>query len=91
MNEAEEVAKKVKANTEAKTNADKVVQGIKDQLNGNGTTVPKGVLALNEDANRTAEFTDLVDGITTKLNEQVKAINDSTEKEVLVAACLESK
>ena len=86
LNEAEEVAKKVKANTEAKTNADKVVQGIKDQLNGNGTTVPKGVLALNEDANRTAEFTDLVDGITTKLNEQVKAINDSTEKEVLVAA-----
>lgn len=86
LKNAEEVAQKVKANTEAKTNADKVVQGIKDQLNGNGTTVPKGVSALNEDPNRTTEFTELVDGITAEINAQVKAINDSTAKEVLVAA-----
>lgn len=81
---ARAAVKKVNANNEALEDAGEVVDEIDDQLNGNGTSVPKGVLGLNEDDKRDDEFTQLVTSLTTKIGEQKKAIDDSYKKETLV-------
>ena len=82
---ARAAVKKVNANNEALEDAGEVVDEIYDQLNGNGTSVPKGVLGLNEDDKRVDEFTQLATSLKTKIVEQEKAIDDSYKKETLVA------
>lgn len=83
--DAEKVAAAVKANNEAKTNADKVVAEINEQLNGKSDNTPKGVFDLNEDDSRDDEFNTMVSELAGKISEQVTAITASYEKETLVA------
>lgn len=90
IKEADGVKAKVKANNDAKTAADKVINGIKTQLLGNRSTV-KGVEALNEDASRADEFTAIVNDLNVKIDEQRQAVDDAYASETLVAAWADSE
>lgn len=90
IKEADGVKAKVKANNDAKTVADKVINGIKTQLLGNRSTV-KGVEALNEDASRADEFTAIVNDLNVKIDEQRQAVDDAYASETLVAAWADSE
>ena len=90
INEADGVKAKVQANKDAKTAADKVINGIKTQLLGNRSTV-KGVEALNEDASRADEFTAIVNDLNVKIDEQRQAVDDAYASETLVAAWADSE
>lgn len=88
--EADAAKAKVAANDAAKTNADDVVAGINEQLNGNDGTL-KGVIALNEDGSRTQEFQTLVGGLQAKITEQQTAIQNAYAAETLKAAWADSE
>lgn len=90
IKEADGVKAKVKANNDAKTAADKVINGIKTQLLGNRSTV-KGVEALNEDASRADEFTAIVNDLNVKIDEQRQAVDDAYASETLVVAWADSE
>lgn len=87
---AKNIKAEVAANKTAKTDADKVINGIETQLLGNRATI-KGVVELNEDALRVDEFTTLVDELSAKIEEQRKAVNDAYTSETLVAAWADSE
>lgn len=90
IKEADGVKEKVQANKDAKTAADKVINGIVTQLLGNRSTV-KGVEELNEDASRADEFTAMVNELNGKIDEQRQAVNDADATETLVAAWADSE
>lgn len=90
INEADGVKAKVQANKDAKTAADKVINGIETQLLGNRSTI-KGVEELNEDALRADEFTDMVNDLNGKIGELRQAVNDAYTSETLVAAWADSE
>lgn len=90
IKEANGVKEKVQANKDAKTAADKVINGIVTQLLGNRSTV-KGVEELNEDASRADEFTAMVNELNGKIDEQRQAVNDADATETLVAAWADSE
>lgn len=90
IKEANGVKEKVQANKDAKTAADKVINGIVTQLLGNRSTV-KGVEELNEDASRADEFTAMVNELNGKIDEQRQAVNDAYASETLVAAWADSE
>ena len=90
IKEANGVKEKVQANKDAKTAADKVINGIVTQLLGNRSTV-KGVEELNEDASRADEFTAIVNELNGKIDEQRQAVNDAYASETLVAAWADSE
>lgn len=90
INEADGVKAKVQANKDAKTAADKVINGIETQLLGNRSTI-KGVEELNEDALRADEFTDMVNELNGKIGELRQAVNDAYTSETLVAAWADSE
>lgn len=90
INEADGVKAKVQANKDAKTVADKVINGIETQLLGNRSTI-KGVEELNEDALRADEFTDMVNDLNGKIGELRQAVNDAYTSETLVAAWADSE
>lgn len=73
IKEADGVKEKVQANKDAKTAADKVINGIVTQLLGNRSTV-KGVEELNEDASRADEFTAMVNELNGKLMSSVRPL-----------------
>lgn len=87
---AKNIKAEVAANKTAKTDADKVINGIETQLLGNRATI-KGVVELNEDALRADEFKTLVDELSDKIEEQRKAVNDAYTSETLVAAWADSE
>lgn len=89
--EADAAKAKVAANDAAKTNADKVVAGINEQLNGKADGTLKGVIALNEDGSRTQEFQTLVGGLQAKITEQQTAIQNAYAAETLKAAWADSE
>lgn len=89
--EADAAKAKVAANDAAKTNADKVVAGINEQLNGKADGTLKGVIALNEDGSRTQEFQTLVGGLQAKITEQQTAIQKAYAAETLEAAWADSE
>lgn len=89
--EADAAKAKVAENDAAKTNADKVVAGINEQLNGKDDGTLKGVIALNEDGSRTPEFQTLVGGLQAKITEQQKAIQNAYTAETLKAAWADSE
>lgn len=86
-NKIAEVKASVKANKDQKAVADKQANEIHIYLNGGtlNNTAVKGVIALNEDANRTSEFATLVSGLQTKLNTLNADMLASTNKETMVA------
>lgn len=90
IKEADGVKEKVQANKDAKTAADKVINGIVTQLLGNRSTI-KGVEELNEDASRADEFTAMVNELNGKIDEQRQAVNDADATETLVAAWADSE
>lgn len=90
IKEANGVKEKVQANKDAKTAADKVINGIVTQLLGNRSTI-KGVEELNEDASRADEFTAMVNELNGKIDEQRQAVNDADATETLVAAWADSE
>lgn len=90
IKEANGIKAKVQANKDAKTAADKVINGIVTQLLGNRSTI-KGVEELNEDASRAAEFTTLVADLNAKIDKQKQAVNDAYASETLVAAWADSE
>lgn len=90
IKEANGVKEKVQANKDAKTVADKVINGIVTQLLGNRSTI-KGVEELNEDASRADEFTAMVNELNGKIDEQRQAVNDADATETLVAAWADSE
>lgn len=90
IKEADGVKEKVQANKDAKTAADKVINGIVTQLLGNRSTI-KGVEELNEDASRAGEFTAMVNELNGKIDEQRQAVNDADATETLVAAWADSE
>lgn len=90
IKEADGVKEKVQANKDAKTAADKVINGIVTQLLGNRSTI-KGVEELNEDASRANEFTAIVNELNGKIDEQRQAVNDADATETLVAAWADSE
>lgn len=90
IKEANGVKEKVQANKDAKTAADKVINGIVIQLLGNRSTV-KGVEELNEDASRADEFTAMVNELNGKIDEQRQAVNDADATETLVASWADSE
>ena len=90
IKEADGVKAKVQANKDAKTAADKVINGIVTQLLGNRSTI-KGVEELNEDASRAGEFTAMVNELNGKIDEQRQAVNDADATEALVAAWADSE
>lgn len=90
IKEANGVKEKVQANKDAKTAADKVINGIVTQLLGNRSTV-KGVEELNEDASRADEFTAIVNELNGKIDEQRQAVNDADATETLVASWADSE
>lgn len=90
IKEANGVKEKVQANKDAKTAADKVINGIVTQLLGNRSTI-KGVEELNEDASRADEFTAMVNELNGKIDEQRQAVNDAYASETLVAAWADSE
>lgn len=90
IKEANGVKEKVQANKDAKTAADKVINGIVTQLLGNRSTI-KGVEDLNEDASRADEFTAMVNELNGKIDEQRQAVNDADATETLVAAWADSE
>lgn len=90
IKEADGVKEKVQANKDAKTAADKVINGIVTQLLGNRSTI-KGVEELNEDASRADEFTAMVNELNGKIDEQRQAVNDAYASETLVAAWADSE
>lgn len=90
INEADGVKAKVQANKDAKTAADKVINGIETQLLGNRSAI-KGVEELNEDALRADEFTDMVNDLNGKIGELRQAVNDADATETLVAAWADSE
>lgn len=90
IKEANGVKEKVQANKDAKTAADKVINGIVTQLLGNRSTI-KGVEELNEDASRADEFTAMVNELNDKIDEQRQAVNDADATETLVAAWADSE
>lgn len=90
IKEADGVKEKVQANKDAKTAADKVINGIVTQLLGNRSTI-KGVEELNEDASRADEFTAMVNELNGKIDEQRQAVNDADATEILVAAWADSE
>lgn len=77
----------VKANKDQKAVADKQAYEIDVYLNGGtlNNTAVKSVIALNEDANRSIEFGNLVSGLQTKLNTLNADMLASTNKETMVA------
>ena len=77
----------VKANKDQKDVADKQAYEIDVYLNGGtlNNTAVKSVIALNEDANRSIEFGNLVSGLQTKLNTLNADMLASTNKETMVA------
>lgn len=87
---AKNIKAEVAANKTAKTDADKVINGIETQLLGNRATI-KGVVDLNEDALRADEFKTLVDELSDKIEEQRQAVNDAYTSETLVAAWADSE
>lgn len=87
---AKNIKAEVAANKTAKTDADKVINGIETQLLGNRATI-KGVVELNEDALRADEFKTLVDELSDKIEEQRQAVNDAYTSETLVAAWADSE
>lgn len=89
--EADAAKAKVAANDAAKTNADKVVAGINEQLNGKADGTLKGVIALNEDGSRAPEFQTLVGGLQAKITEQQTAIQNAYAAETLKAAWADSE
>lgn len=90
IKEANGVKEKVQANKDAKTAADKVINGIVTQLLGNRSTI-KGVEELNEDASRADEFTAMVNELNGKIDEQRQAVNDADATETLVASWADSE
>lgn len=90
IKEADGVKEKVQANKDAKTAADKVINGIVTQLLGNRSTI-KGVEDLNEDASRADEFTAMVNELNGKIDEQRQAVNDADATETLVASWADSE
>lgn len=90
IKEANGVKEKVQANKDAKTAADKVINGIVTQLLGNRSMI-KGVEELNEDASRADEFTAMVNELNGKIDEQRQAVNDADATETLVAAWADSE
>lgn len=90
IKETDGVKEKVQANKDAKTAADKVINGIVTQLLGNRSTI-KGVEELNEDASRADEFTAMVNELNGKIDEQRQAVNDADATETLVAAWADSE
>lgn len=86
-NKIAEVKASVKANKDQKAVADKQANEIHIYLNGGtlNNTAVKGIIALNEDANRTSEFATLVSGLQTKLNTLNADMLASTNKETMVA------
>lgn len=90
IKEADGVKEKVQANKDAKTAADKVINGIVTQLLGNRSTI-KGVEELNEDASRADEFTAMVNELNGKIDEQRQAVNDADATETLVASWADSE
>lgn len=86
-NKIAEVKASVKANKDQKAVADKQANEIHIYLNGGtwNNTAVKGVIALNEDANRTSEFATLVSGLQTKLNTLNADMLASTNKETMMA------
>lgn len=90
IKEANGVKEKVQANKDAKTAADKVINGIVTQLLGNRSTI-KGIEELNEDASRADEFTAMVNELNGKIDEQRQAVNDADATETLVAAWADSE
>lgn len=87
---AKNIKAEVAANKTAKTDADKVINGIETQLLGNRSTI-KGVEELNEDALRADEFTDMVNDLNGKIGELRQAVNDAYTSETLVAAWADSE
>lgn len=90
IKETNGVKEKVQANKDAKTEADKVINGILTQLLGNRSTI-KGVEELNEDASRADEFTAMVNELKAKIGEQRQAVDDADATETLVAAWADSE
>ena len=90
IKEANGVKEKDQANKDAKTAADKVINGIVTQLLGNRSTI-KGVEELNEDASRADEFTAMVNELNGKIDEQRQAVNDADATETLVASWADSE
>lgn len=85
-NKIAEVKASVQDNKDQKAVADKQANEIHIYLNGGtlNNTAVKGVIALNEDANRTSEFATLVSGLQTKLNTLNADMLASTNKETMV-------